>query len=375
VKLDKPVLITTVFIILSIIISLLTTTTWLATTNAQESIKTNNTSLSKTPHGFDNNSGPVVGKFLTYQNSSYGIKILYPSDWTYKGSSNSITKIQDVVLFAPLKLANPDISNSSIGLQIKTQDSPVNNLSLIAENNINRLNNSLGDVHRLKESNPLINIAGNNSAYNMTFLTNGVKSMAIFTIKDNKLYYINYFAPQAQYSVYLPFIQRMIKSFELTRTGETFLTYENPDYGIKFQYPSSWIEEPKNITDHNTLIKFHSSPTLNNTHFFVWASVLPPNTPLAKLTADQIESYRQQFRDFNLLSSGSGYSGSGMPISRIKFTAKQGEDMTDTSYDIAITVKGDREVAVVYAVTDYQNVQRGTLSPVMQSIVDSLEIR
>src|SRR4051794_22109962 len=117
-KLDKSILIKIVFItvsVISIIIIIITATA--TTANAQQAIRGNTSRLSNTSafYGSMYNSTLSSSEFLTYQNSTYGIKIQYPSDWIYKGSNNSITqtqKAQPIVLFAPRKSSLHDISNS-----------------------------------------------------------------------------------------------------------------------------------------------------------------------------------------------------------------------------------------------------------------------
>src|SRR6266567_1599362 len=65
--------------------------------------------------GTTSSGTPNVVKFLTYQNSTYGIKILYPFDWVYEGSNSSILQnnsTQTVVLFVPPKSGDQDIYSS-----------------------------------------------------------------------------------------------------------------------------------------------------------------------------------------------------------------------------------------------------------------------
>ena len=92
-------------------------------------------------------------------------------------------------------------------------------------------------------------VSDNDPAYKIVYSLAGLKTMVLFTVKDNKAYIIRYMADESNYSKYLPIIQSMVNSSEITITkpSETIspsinktMTYSNPYYGIKLKYPSNW---------------------------------------------------------------------------------------------------------------------------------------
>jgi hypothetical protein len=48
-----------------------------------------------------------------------------------------------------------------------------------------------------------------------------IQSMLVATIKDNKLYLINYSALPAEFSIYIPIVQQMIKTFNIANSTTT----------------------------------------------------------------------------------------------------------------------------------------------------------
>src|SRR5437867_11793928 len=116
------VIIMTILITISII-SITTLTTMTTIAHAQQAhVPSNTSSLTKTgashTRGATSNIEQNLSKFITYQNSTYGIKIQYPSGWLYKGSNSSILQnesIQTVALFVPPKSGLHDIFESPIG--------------------------------------------------------------------------------------------------------------------------------------------------------------------------------------------------------------------------------------------------------------------
>ena len=159
---------------------------------------------------------------LTYTNSTYGIKIQYPSDWTYKGSNSS--KI--IVGFIPKKSL---FGNTPVGLTIGVLKLPlillsVHNvpLSAFAPSIINGIRQSTPGFQLVESNATTIGPAGVIPAYKIVYTTGGHKIMEIITIKGDKAYLITYVIRQtAQYSSYLPIAQKMIDSFQIVNAKPT----------------------------------------------------------------------------------------------------------------------------------------------------------
>jgi len=176
----------------------------------------------------DNNA---TSNFLTYENSTYGIKIQYPSEWLYKEGeitgtnsndnnntaidNSSSSPVQTIVSFAPIK--NPTASYLKIGVI------DLNTRSL----NVDLLANSL--MANKAQVFPGMNISKLNSttlagspAYKFVLTSNqdNRKALNYFTVKEDKAYLIGYFAKSPEiYSTYLPTALKMVDTFQIIGNG------------------------------------------------------------------------------------------------------------------------------------------------------------
>jgi serine/threonine-protein kinase len=148
--------------------------------------------------------------FLLYESPILGIKILYPLNWTKTDNSN--VQSNPIVKFSP---PQGDFSK----LFIETNGSGFNNGSLrnYAHQQIDRLSHILTDFKLIESTSTT---AGSEKAEKAvyTFMLQNIlfKKMEIWLVKDSKVYTINYLAPEIQYANYLPMIERMINSFEIS---------------------------------------------------------------------------------------------------------------------------------------------------------------
>ena len=158
---------------------------------------------------------------LTYENSTYGIRMQYPSNWhkeeNLSSGSDNNSMIVDVVKFSsPTKNAS-DTFSESLDLKIDNiSDIQPITLAKYANNSIEDLRKDF-DVIKLDRNASL----SNNPAYKLVY--NGVEegvnlqAMLILTIKGDKAYIISYNAEPAKFSYYLPTLQKMINSFQITK--------------------------------------------------------------------------------------------------------------------------------------------------------------
>jgi eukaryotic-like serine/threonine-protein kinase len=143
--------------------------------------------------------------FRIYENPTYGIQIQYPSDW----GRLDLSFLQDSadIDFYPLS----DISLAK-NLKIQVENLPFHNMTLEEYTNT-QINPT---EENLLESNTttLADIPG----YKIVF-TNiaGLKTMQVWTIKDDKAYIITYVAKEEDYENDLQIVQKMIDSFEITK--------------------------------------------------------------------------------------------------------------------------------------------------------------
>jgi hypothetical protein len=171
---------------------------------------------------------------LPYINPIYGIKIQYPSDWKLvERHDNGYHMLNVIVEFLqPFQnnYYNPDISASHNSLRLSVQDYS----AFEDEQDNNKAGNQLQNIgnHRigsngiscpgfdLKSYIRNATLAGSPAyriAFDYSYLDHNKKATEIWTVKDNKVYIINYVANEQVYDMTLPVAQKMIESLELTR--------------------------------------------------------------------------------------------------------------------------------------------------------------
>ena len=143
--------------------------------------------------------------FRIYENPTYGIQIQYPSDW----GRLDLSFLQDSADIDFYPLSDTSLAKN---LKIQVENLPFHNMTL--EEYTNTQINPIEE--NLLESNTttLANIPG----YKIVF-TNiaGLKTMQVWTIKDDKAYIITYVAKEEDYENDLQIVQKMIDSFEITK--------------------------------------------------------------------------------------------------------------------------------------------------------------
>lgn len=154
-----------------------------------------------------------VEKFETYQNSQYGIKIEYPSNWlkTEPGSTIGIDPYKQINV---VTFSSPP--NNDPVLMVIVANKTTGTLTDFASEEINQHRIIYPDFNLLKLGN--INL-DDNPGYNFIFNAsdaNGKFNAAqIWTIKDNKLYLLVNTVSEHLYPLTWPTLQRMINSFEI----------------------------------------------------------------------------------------------------------------------------------------------------------------
>ena len=154
--------------------------------------------------------------FRTYQNPDYAIKMQYPSDWSV--SKSGLKDYTNVIAFySPLENIS-DIFPEHLTLSITSYSQ---HITLQKFNTV--LNSTLKQPGvKIIESSPTT-LAGN-PAYKIVFLppTANIplkfETMLVWAVKNDKVYIMSYNAEAARYSTYLPTIQKMIDSFEITNS-------------------------------------------------------------------------------------------------------------------------------------------------------------
>jgi hypothetical protein len=161
----------------------------------------------------------TMPSFLTYHNSTYGINIQYPSDWLYKGSEISNDSVQSIVTFASPTLFTSNSNKSIPVVAVGIEKLPFYNVPLDLYTNltINNLRKSELGFSLLGSSD--VSFAGIKPAHKIVFTSDsGRKTMAVYAIKGDKAYIIDYIArSDSTYSNYGLIAQKMIDSFQILK--------------------------------------------------------------------------------------------------------------------------------------------------------------
>jgi hypothetical protein len=201
-------------------------------------------------------SPPTLPTFLRYENSTYGVSLLYPENWEIYGGneSGSLTTVADI-----LSPYDANGTNAEFVLRI-------DNLATNESTDLEKYRNEAISIYRTyKEFFPDFKLEGQTiggngtlsgspaytilGSYNdSTYGPQKVKEMG--TIIGKNVYLIQYYDDMSSFNRYLPIVDKMISSLILTTpsgvqkqttpTPADFLTYKNAAAGFKISYPSSW---------------------------------------------------------------------------------------------------------------------------------------
>jgi eukaryotic-like serine/threonine-protein kinase len=167
-----------------------------------------------------------------YNNPTHGIKFQYPSDWKLvEHGDNDYHNLNIVAEFLQPNqnnYYNQNISASHNSLRIS-----VENYSAFTETDNNNTVNQLQNIgnHRLGaigiscpgfdlrsyiRNTTLAGSPAFEINFDYSYLDNNKKAIEIWTVKDNKVYIIDYVAYEQVYDITVPIVQKMIDSFEIT---------------------------------------------------------------------------------------------------------------------------------------------------------------
>jgi photosystem II reaction center protein PsbP len=205
-------------------------------------INNNSSSITK------ENTVTLSSPSLSYTNSTYGIKMQYPSDWKilhgpatiFHNQSKGLNVVTEILTPIQSNYYNPKIGATHNSIRLVVED--YNTFGDYVNNNINSYignNNSATDdkiklqtvankrigsigiyCHDfdLKSWNQNATLAGNpaNQIFlDYSYANNSKDATEIWTIKDNKIYLIEFVAQDKLYSSYLPIVNEMINSFQI----------------------------------------------------------------------------------------------------------------------------------------------------------------
>ena len=150
----------------------------------------------------------IPSDFLTYENSDYGIKIKYPSDWQQ-------TENEDVIVaFLSRKTDASEAVQENLGLTMNDLAGQGLTLQKYNEIAIEQLKQTFPDIKIIESGSTVLS---NNPAYKVVFTASNLKFMQAWTIKNDLAYVWSFVSTKSSYSDYLGTIQTMLDSFEITK--------------------------------------------------------------------------------------------------------------------------------------------------------------
>ena len=173
-----------------------------------ESIESDNTTTEGSVQFLSNDS------VLVYESPEYGIRIQYPERWeiVIQSASNSSLSLG----FNSPQENDTDTYRENVVLEINT----ISNNTALSNYTTAALTSYLESFPDLKFNEVSSTNLTNNAipAYKLvgSLTQEGLDFMQILAIKEDKVYSILYSSEKTRYSTYLPIIEEMINSFEVT---------------------------------------------------------------------------------------------------------------------------------------------------------------
>ena len=206
--------------------------------------KTNNLDIGDQLENQTAAQNTTIGSFLTYENSTYGFRMQYPSGWELRSPSSIFSVGNKVVEFALVsnkpnpfgstflgsKLTDADLSisveNVSKFLDTNTMKVTSHNLQEYVNGKINGINslqypNSNTDMSLQYVRNGPTSVSGL-PAWKIEYTSSigGIPTLyetTTYVLKDNRLFTFDFDSDQLKVPETLPVAQKMIGSFQFTR--------------------------------------------------------------------------------------------------------------------------------------------------------------
>jgi hypothetical protein len=149
----------------------------------------------------------IIGEFVAWESPTHGVKINYPSNWRVEKGRRPST----LVLFKSPKEGPSDmifenvvISSYNIANETLEQLVPL------------FINQHRKNFHNLTLIESVLTTLGGRQAHRLAFDVEGKRVMSVFAVEKNKVYEIGYGSIPSKFDSYLPIVQKMLDSFEIT---------------------------------------------------------------------------------------------------------------------------------------------------------------
>jgi hypothetical protein len=172
----------------------------------------------------DTNSATQSTDFLTYDNATYGVTIQYPSNWLVETTDFPGDPLTHIVgFFSPLESRVDTYEERLWIIQEQQSFSEDFDLAQYAEQIVSNYHSTLTDFSLDEIDMETARLGNNDSpAYRMVYTERlqpeniDLKTLEIGTLIGDKVYIIMYHAETTRYDQYLPIIEEMINSVQLS---------------------------------------------------------------------------------------------------------------------------------------------------------------
>jgi len=331
-----------------------------------------------------NNTAPNVATtpqntdIRSYVNPVFGISSEYPSTWS---AFELNSRFKDNVTYgvallrAPLENASDKYAEA---VRFGMQKFKLNNVTLDAYTSaiLNAYKNATGI--KILDSSPTT-LAGQ-PAHRVVYTDDRIKDiklkkMQVWSVLNNsKAYVITFGSEESKYDDYLPQVQNIMNSLKITGGSDNpqeqrNLIFDDPMFGVKLQYPSSWTkiqlgQPPRSNID--LVGAFLHQDNKNTSISRIGIAVQPLRSQDVKLdqyTSNQLNAIKR----VNATGIGDHETNiAGNPAHDAVFT------LNGTKVMQIWTLKGDKAYILAYQASP--NEYNKNL-PTFQRMVDSLEIK
>ena len=142
--------------------------------------------------------------FVPYSNPTFGITTEYPAGWGRLDLSFLLNDSADIDFYPLNETSGP----THVRIQVETMQS-AQNMTLEQYSNA-KISSAEGQILE-SDSTTLADL----SAREMVFTSAGLKTMQVWTIKDDRVFTITYEADEEDFQNYLQVAQRMTESFKI----------------------------------------------------------------------------------------------------------------------------------------------------------------
>jgi PsbP len=196
------------------------------------------------------NNLSLSSPMLSYTNSTYGIKIQYPSNWNilkgpatiYHNQSKNLNVVAEILAPIQSSYYNPKIGASHNSIRLVVEDYNTfgdyintnidkyigknnNNSSIDIKNKLlNVANKRIGaigtycldfDLKSWNQSSTLSESPAHQIFLDYSYANYSKDATEIWTIKNNKIFLIEFVAQDKIFSLYTPIVKKMIESFQI----------------------------------------------------------------------------------------------------------------------------------------------------------------